>query len=941
MKKLFVLFSLILISFGNAQAQGWEKTFPFGPTTHSVKIFELDDGNFIYQIFSGSGINDQGFGDYLMKMDANGDGIWMKKLPTVTSSGSQIQECPDGSFIFYHSNFVFSGFKTPTIWKIDEAGEVVWEQNPIDAGDVEDDTFVNKLIINDDGNYIFFAFESDTTNRFLFKMDDLGNTIWIVQPEWINQVGLPIYMKSRSDNDGLLFQRFDDNVRVVYETDEMGNYIDSTVYPIDQLIDGFEMDNGDFVRFNDNYFYRFDANDNLLIETEIWPSTTFGGKAKQTTDGFIIVGQSEVLQNPNTNSSIHLVKTDFNGNVIWAKSHNEQNGIGEESWGSFDLCADGSIIVAGEVFEPGGIGTYVFKTDANGDIWSNAITGHIAIDQNGDCMLGEEDLPLDNWLVVASNDDQTFSGTSDDGGNYFIPADVGEYTVTVFPPATTWLPCDNEFEVVFDDVYSQEIIDFSITVGEECSHMSVNGNALNLRPCFERPYYVNYCNYGTVLAEDAYLEIHFDPFITPMSSTLPWVSQSSDNVYTFELGDVAPLECGSFEVALFLDCDAEVGLGYCIDIHAFPDTLCTPPSGLWSGAFLEVSGECEGDNINFKIENIGAGDMNESSEYIIVEDAVLMFMDFTQLDSDESVDIPLIANGSTYTIIAEQVAFAPGNSMPMAVIEGCGENESGTFSINFINQFQFDDLSPYFDEDCPVAISSYDPNSKEGYPIGYGAEQFIEPGTKIEYIINFQNTGTDTAYLVILKDELDENLDISTFQIGTSSHEFEYKIEGRLLEFTFLDIDLLDSTSNVEASQGFVEFSINAAGDAPIGSVINNEAAIYFDFNPPIITNETKHTIGLDFIEILVGNSDEPNQFNSKVTVQPNPFKQHALLQIHDVEQQMFRLEIFDVSGKLIQSQSQNDVNFEIHRSTFVQGIYFYEITGDRGFVNSGKIIVK
>ncbi|MCB0642226.1 MAG: T9SS type A sorting domain-containing protein, partial [Phaeodactylibacter sp.] len=42
---------------------------------------------------------------------------------------------------------------------------------------------------------------------------------------------------------------------------------------------------------------------------------------------------------------------------------------------------------------------------------------------------------------------------------------------------------------------------------------------------------------------------------------------------------------------------------------------------------------------------------------------------------------------------------------------------------------------------------------------------------------------------------------------------------------------------------GFVTFSIRPRTDLEIGTEIPNSAAIFFDFNPPVITNETVHVL--------------------------------------------------------------------------------------------------
>ena len=67
--------------------------------------------------------------------------------------------------------------------------------------------------------------------------------------------------------------------------------------------------------------------------------------------------------------------------------------------------------------------------------------------------------------------------------------------------------------------------------------------------------------------------------------------------------------------------------------------------------------------------------------------------------------------------------------------------------------------------------------------------------------------------------------------------------DSRVLEFTFNNILLPDSTTNERESHGFVFFDLDAPKNLPPGTRIENTAAIYFDYNKPIITNTVLNTI--------------------------------------------------------------------------------------------------
>ncbi len=135
-----------------------------------------------------------------------------------------------------------------------------------------------------------------------------------------------------------------------------------------------------------------------------------------------------------------------------------------------------------------------------------------------------------------------------------------------------------------------------------------------------------------------------------------------------------------------------------------------------------------------------------------------------------------------------------------------------------------------------VVTGSYDPNDKAVIPDG---DIRLKDST-LEYLVRFQNTGTDTAFTVVITDTMSNYLDLSTLEILGESHPMTYQIvNNNVLVFTFNNILLPDSNVNEPASHGYVAYKIRQQQSNVIGDVIENTANIYFDFNAPIITYTT------------------------------------------------------------------------------------------------------
>lgn len=140
-------------------------------------------------------------------------------------------------------------------------------------------------------------------------------------------------------------------------------------------------------------------------------------------------------------------------------------------------------------------------------------------------------------------------------------------------------------------------------------------------------------------------------------------------------------------------------------------------------------------------------------------------------------------------------------------------------------------------------LSSYDPNDKwvsrdTLLPWEIASEEYLY------YRIRFQNTGTYAAINILVRDTLDEKLDWNTLQTISSSHSYNISVtNGNAVEWTFSNIMLPDSNANEPESHGFIYYRIRHKNTLNIGDNISNTAAIFFDYNEPVITNTVTTTV--------------------------------------------------------------------------------------------------
>lgn len=203
---------------------------------------------------------------------------------------------------------------------------------------------------------------------------------------------------------------------------------------------------------------------------------------------------------------------------------------------------------------------------------------------------------------------------------------------------------------------------------------------------------------------------------------------------------------------------------------------------------------------------------------------------------------------------------------------------------------------------------SYDPNDKIGITSsGFSASQyFLDQDEWIDYTVRFQNTGTVAAEIVVIRDTLDVDLDIASLEILGASHEFTPSFgQGRELIFTFNNINLPDSTTDFNGSQGFVSYRVKPKTGIVVSDVLENTAGIYFDFNPPITTNTT--SLVVDFSTSLRESGPDA------MRLAPNPTSDvlNVILPI-----QTAGYEVLGIDGRHVQvpgTRRENGFELDVH----------------------------
>jgi len=228
-----------------------------------------------------------------------------------------------------------------------------------------------------------------------------------------------------------------------------------------------------------------------------------------------------------------------------------------------------------------------------------------------------------------------------------------------------------------------------------------------------------------------------------------------------------------------------------------------------------------------------------------------------------------------------------------------------------------------------IATNSFDPNDisvNEGETITEA-----QTGNFLNYMVRFQNTGTANAGRVRVVVVVDDKLDINTFKSIKSSHNYRVIRTGRTLEFIFDNINLAYESADEPGSHGFIAFQIKPNAGISIGDSMSESAAIYFDFNEPIVTNT---------VTTMVTTVSGTQTVNANVfTMYPNPAKGFVVVTPAALNAPATVI-ITDVLGKELITTTVAGTNNTIDIASLQSGIYMVTVKTGSGQATQ-KLVVK
>jgi hypothetical protein len=974
----FAIALLLVLSGQSALAQGWEATFGGDNEDYGTAILQMIDEGYVAVGYSESFGSDNDFDIYLVRTDVDGTPLWERIYDEgYIEHAYDIILLDDGDLLILGDINEANGSAAGTpsevyLLRVNPLGEVRssirFENNGFFQSGRE-------IIRTNDGGYAIIGSSAnpamDQSDILMIKLDANAEEQWrriygTPYPDagqGIVEINGGYAIAANVKNGG----NFPDNDVAIYRLDAAGNQIAARFYgdgqenneDVNDLIktqDGNLLLVGSSNNFNNTYIIKSDLNGDTLwtreLEVSLFGEELYG--VTELEDGSIVAtGYSELNE---STPEILLLKMSPTGELVWQRNLSEEFSDWRFGLDVVETIDKGFIIAGHNSLSQGFINDLsIIRVDGEGNYFTNLIQGKVFWSQDGCNPFEDGDTPLKDWLVEVDGNNGRFIGTTDEQGHYRIPVDIGNYTVSLLPKNNAWNICSPaSFPVSFTASYDSLVYNFPVrSIPDACPVLSVETGVGPLQACTQVDYLVEYCNDGSATAADVYVEIFLDEELTYVTASVDTSLETSNSIIV-RLGDLAPLTCGSFTITVDVACeDVENLQSVIVSTNIYPNEYCGPIDPNWDMSSIEVTGRCEGSDIIFTARNVGDAPTDGTQNFVIIEDQ-LLFRDGTvpTLDPDEEEPIgdPIPASmlGATYRLIVEQVEGHPGNNYPTVVVEGCTLEGEGGYTTGQVTQFPENDQDPYVDIDVQEILNTFGTaNLLIGHPKGY-QDSIITTNTDIEYTVLFANTESDTLNRLVIRDTLPEELDLATLAAGPASHPYTFEIyNSGVLKITFNDLNLLpaDGSGSEIDSRGYVKFTLSQKPNLPLGTVIENRAAVYFDYVAPDITNSIRYSLACeDFLVegcLAVELTEPPVREGLNIRVQPNPFHSSAIITIDDCECNQLEMVLRDVAGREMRREKFNGTSFTLQRDNLPAGLYFLEIYTDKQILQTGKLLVQ
>lgn len=976
--RLCLLVVALFLAVGSLNAQGWVKKIGGNGLDQAEDLLTTRDGGYLLLGFTQTVDGDRIF---LNRTDIDGVELWSKSFGTANVHGYKMSQSEDGSLLIVGDRKATA--QSPSnlyLLKTDQKGQFLWDK----ALEAEGDQTALDVIEVSEGGFLVVGFTDDTDSGeddiLLTRLDNNGNIIWsktFGQADFDDRGNAVVEVA-----DGYVLTGFtenengSDNDIITIKVDKQGEFlwerIISTPEAEEAMSIAATLDDAVAIAG-----YQGNSNDILITKYHIngdslWTSLKdnlgLGDQASQIhqmEDGsFLLTGFTEMSV---FNIDAFVANVNADGSYKWFRTLGPD--VTSDQAVSVGLTLDGGLIVAASTLPITTLNEDIllFKTDIGLNTLTNKIEGEILFDEDAvGCEItgNTANFRHPRWIVVAEQGNTKFFGTTDEDGKFNIDVSTGEYSVRTLPTSTAaWNLCTTEQLVSFDKEHdtTATVVFSTSLIGDEIADLRVDISAPFVIEGNLVIYDVKVFNEGSdVTNPTTKVEVQLDDELTYLRSKLAaprdGESDFAGGRLVYYLGAIQRGGSKRFQIVAQArpsgdDMKPAQAVSVSAKVEAENNIEIVPNND------LKVAIQISDNNLNtVNIKNVGIENILKPITAIVIQDDIAFLNvpipDGLGAGEDETIDLPVeIFPPIGQTLRAIATIDGEGfKNFGTEALEPFGRDESNDYETGHVTMFPEDDEERDFEIDVLENIGPERDFELRGYPKGY-QDSIIAPNTELTYTIFFRNTGTDTINRVVVRDTLSDLLDLTTVIPGASNLPYEFEVDDNgIVKFTFtLDEEdqlLPGSSTQIDTSSyGYVKFVVSQKLDLPIGSVIHNRAAVFFDYHGPEVTNEVTRVIGEypGFVKFdPLTDIDEPYMEGVEINIYPNPFTNGTTFELKGKEFGELVLTIFDLDGKLVESRRHLGNKFMYYRNhQLPSGMYLYRLESEGQLINSGKLLVR
>ena len=872
--RALILLLLFFTTTTLAQEIEWQNTIGGSLPDYLNCMQQTSDGGFILAGTSQSGISGdktegtQGSFDYwVVKLDVTGNIQWQNTIGGNQSDLlNSVQQTTDGGYILGGNSMSgITGDKTENsiggydywIIKLDAVGNIQWQNSIGGSGDDN----LSTIKQTSDGGYILGGTSDSNISGDKTENSQGGYDYWIIKLDatgniqWQNSIG-------GSSNDYLKSMQITTDGGYI-----LGGYSYSD-------ISGDKTENS--IGYNDYWTVKLDGVGNIQWEKTIGGSKyDFLNSIIQTSDGGYLLGGNsnsdisgykiENTQGYYGFSDYWVIKLNGTGNIQW---QNTIGGYYSEALNSIQQTTDDGYILGG-----------ISQSGISGDKTEDILLNHyhkdfwvIKLDVIGN-------IEWQNSIGGTANDDLTFIQQTTDGnyviGGYSESNISGDKTENSQGNTDYWVvKLTNKFNLINGKLF----IDANSNTVQDAGEISFSNRMVTEQNTGRIAFSEQNGNYNVAILDTGIYSVY--PSMVNYYNSIPLVNTAYFNSMHQKdsLNDFAFQPMGGF-------------YDMCIKL--------TPLVNFRTGS-----------NASYKITYVNNGNTIIAPTVIFFPDANISFVSATVTPVSVTTD-------SVVWNISSLAPFQSGNIVVTVNVH------TGLPIGSLINsRVRIEPVAGDANPGCNYSswevftTGSLDPNDILVSRDTLFTTEIPNP-PYLDYIIRFQNTGNDTAFNVKILNPLDTNkLQLNTLEYVASSHpvNINFIYHERNMEFKFDNILLPDSNVNEPFSHGFIHYRIKPKTSLVLNDSIQNIAAIYFDFNNPVITNTaTTH--------VVLPTGIASYQSAENIQLFPNPAQSELnIQQIAAVE----KIQVIDVLGKIVfEKKIKSQQNLKINISQFQNGVYF------------------